>query len=207
LVSTQVVEAGVDIDFPLVLRAMGPLDRIVQAAGRCNREGKLDRGRLVVFRPSEGGLPHGSYRTAVDITARMLSRNVDLDDPSLYQQYFYDLFRLVDLDEADVQEARRHFRYQETAERFRMVEEDTFDVVVLYDEHAAELVEQARPTERLSRGLIRQLQPYLVALRTYQLHEYETRGLIEQPREGLRVWLGEYDRRRGIVADMPVLIA
>ena len=133
LIATQVVEAGVDLDFPLVLRAIGPLDRIVQAAGRCNREGRLASGRVVVFWPAEGKVPPGAYRTGTDTAMSLLSRpQVDLHDPTLYRTYFELLYQAVETDAKGIQNLRQALDYPEVAQRFRLIEDDTAAVVVRY---------------------------------------------------------------------------
>ena len=210
LVSTQVVEAGVDLDFPLVLRAVGPLDRIVQAAGRCNREGRLvpDRARVILFDPLEGGrLPGGEYQTATDNSRVMLrSPGFNFDDPATYNTYFRQLYQLVDLDAEGVQAKRRSLDFPAVAESFRMIRDDAVPVVVHYrgvagdDARADELVAaiRARP-EAFTRDLLRRLQPYLVNLHVRMIPALQINGLIVDLLPGLAEWVGHYDPVRGIV--------
>ena len=128
VVSTQLVEAGVDIDFPVVFRALGPLDRIAQAAGRCNREGRLpDKGRVVVFQPEDDSMPGGAYRTGTDVTETMRSEGlIDFTDPTTFDTYFRILFADTDADERDIQHYRAERYYKEVADRFRIIDDDTF---------------------------------------------------------------------------------
>ena len=74
LIATQCIEAGVDVDFPVVWRAYAPLDAIIQAAGRCNREGKrTELGKVCVFLPEEERYPPGGgYEQAAQVTKMLL---------------------------------------------------------------------------------------------------------------------------------------
>ncbi|MHC1712540.1 MAG: CRISPR-associated endonuclease Cas3'' [Solidesulfovibrio sp.] len=103
LISTQCIEAGVDIDFPLVYRAMGPLEAIAQAAGRCNRDGKMAAGRFVVFDPEatgrRQGYPSPAYFQAAEVTRTMLavSGELDINDPAVFRQYYERLYGVNNL--------------------------------------------------------------------------------------------------------------
>jgi CRISPR-associated endonuclease/helicase Cas3 len=207
LVSTQVIEAGVDVDFPLVLRAMGPLDRIVQAAGRCNREGRLDAGRVIIFDPAAGGLPPGPYRTGTQVTQNLLADpSCDLHDPAIYQRYFEAYYGQIDPDERRVQETRAALDYPEVATRFRMIEDDTSPIVVRYptadgEPSVDDLIASLRRQPVARRDQLRRLQPYIVGLRAKELAHAEQRGLVAEIIPGLYEWLGRYDETRGIALE------
>ncbi len=112
LISTQVVEAGVD-DFPVVYRAIGPLDRIIQVAGRCNREWRDPNrlGKVVIFSPKEGRMPTGAYCGGKAEAEAMLRKNrvpKMLHQPDIFIEYFQRLLADMStkLDEKDIQSLR-----------------------------------------------------------------------------------------------------
>ena len=206
LVSTQVVEAGVDLDFPVVFRALGPLDRIVQAAGRCNREGLMaDGGRVFVFRPREGRMPRGEYASAFDQTRVLLKRQPDLHEPEVFREYFSQLYQVVPTDKEGIQELRKRYDYPEVARKFRMIEDDTTPVIVQYTEKdpvrerdRVRMLDRIRAMGTLLPGDHRRLQPYAVGLRSRELSQFESS--TEDLAEGVMLWIGSYEKLRGISA-------
>jgi CRISPR-associated endonuclease/helicase Cas3 len=138
VVSTQLIEAGVDVDFPVVFRALGPLDSIVQAAGRCNREGKRRdddgrpcRGEVIIFEPEEHSLPSGVYKAATQQTATFLTR-ISAEslaiNPGIFGDYFSQLFQLTPTDHARKQETtiqgdRKCLRFREVSRKAKVIEE------------------------------------------------------------------------------------
>ncbi|MEW6660770.1 MAG: CRISPR-associated helicase Cas3' [Thermodesulfobacteriota bacterium] len=206
VVATQVVEAGVDLDFPVVLRAMGPLDRIVQAAGRCNREGRLSQGRMVIFQPAEGQVPPGDYRAGHDIARAMLNRpSIDLHSPGIYESYFHQLYQAVNTDKHGINELRQCLDFPEVAARFKLIEGVTAPLVVRYPKDSSptdELLRRLQNPGALPSGkarlLLRRLQPYLVNVRHGLLARYQKSGLVKELPLGLWEWLGDYHPVRGL---------
>jgi CRISPR-associated endonuclease/helicase Cas3 len=210
LVTTQVVEAGVDLDFPVVMRAVGPLDRIVQAAGRCNREGRLPRGEVIVFELAQGSSPRGAYRTGTDEARISLQQpNADLHQPDTYRDYFERLYQGVRLDREDIQQARQRFQFETVAQKYRLIRDDTCPVVVMGHNPDAvnALLQQGRAMVQAGGMLPRiwrqRLHAYTVNLYRREADALRQQGLIQDdPTLGVALYVGAYDSLTGIRAAM-----
>lgn len=211
LVSTQLIEAGVDLDFPVVFRVVAPADSVIQAAGRCNRNGRLGirGGRVVVFDPEGGKLPSGTYESLTGITrSTYLARpeTYSFDDPAALAAYYGEAYATV----TQIREADANFRtwrgksdFPTVAKEFRMIPEDSsVDVVV-----------QTHPDSKVDARLLAVLDelrhnPYLaVDSQTRRLLQRHTASasradvsLTEELPQGIRVWLGAYDARQGLLS-------
>ena len=169
VISTQLVEAGVDMDFPVVYRALAGLDSIAQAAGRCNREGKLaELGKVIVFNAPKQA-PMGILRKAADTTRSIFS--VNLEDPlayKLFEKYFSELYwkansldvkGIIPLLMPDRQECGVYFRA--AADRFRMIDDSLQKTVLVRYGEGERLIDELKMIGP-NRTLMRKLQRYTV---------------------------------------------
>lgn len=196
VVSTQLIEAGIDVDFPAVYRALGPLEAVVQAAGRCNREGLLKdgpgrptHGRVVVFLPEDHTLPPGDYGVRERLAATELREGADLHDPAVFTPYFREVYSHVSqapkvqvyTGEKPFQAAHAGLYFEQVARAYQMIEGEMVPVIVRgYDEEkVSALLEtlQYSRDKRERRDAWRALQGYTVNLYPNQakkLAEYLT---------------------------------
>jgi CRISPR-associated endonuclease/helicase Cas3 len=176
VVSTQLVEAGVDLDFPEVYRALAGADSLAQAAGRCNREGRRAKGRLHVFiAPTEP--PRGILRTAKKTTELFWKQGrLDLKDPALFEQYFRSLYGAVQTDPG-VEAAEKELRFEDSAHYFQMIDDSGIPVVAPY-EGSEKRIENIR-REGITRLGLRGLQRYLVNLYPQEIDELNRAGAID----------------------------
>jgi CRISPR-associated endonuclease/helicase Cas3 len=207
VVSTQLVEAGVDLDFPVVYRAIAGLDSIAQAAGRCNREGLLTEGTVKVFVPASK-IPVGYLRQAAEIGRRLLSTGTDDPlAPERFTEYFKEIYWLHG-DRLDAKgiladlapDSELHFSFRTAAEKFHIIDEAQYaPVLVRYGEGEKfiNLLIRKGP----ERWLMRKLQRYVVNIPRYMLAKLKGTMEIEEPFPGVYVQsnMGCYDEALGLV--------
>ena len=214
VVSTQLVEAGVDIDFPVVYRALAGLDSIAQAAGRCNREGRLEeQGRVVVFVPPEPP-PIGHLRKAAQACVSTLhGQHADPLARSLFATYFRDFYSKVDLDGKKIVPMLKvapktlGVQFRTAADAFRLIDDkDSATVVVRYAEHRDEIEKLlcVLAAEGPARWLMRKLQRYTVSIHKRVADEMLEQGGLTLPMPGLYVQVNAdnlYDPMLGLKLD------
>lgn len=211
VVSTQVVEAGVDFDFPVVYRAVGPLDSIAQAAGRCDREGHLTvalgrpGGKVIVFEPEDPATAPGVYKEATERTRAMIRQgNLSIDEPADIRRYFDRLYGEANLG-GELQEMRKGLKFRSLGAEFEMIEDNTVSVFVPYDGEARELIAELDAMGLLDLKHRRGLQKYAVGLYRSELQSAAMRGFLYEVREGSGLWVcpeGFYDLKVGFTTEV-----
>ena len=207
VVSTQLVEAGVDLDFPVVMREMAPLESIVQAAGRCNREGLLiggTGGHVMVFRSRDGKMPPSNwYRNGAKIVEQdflACGRQPRIDHPEDIAEYHRRLYPTGDLDSKDIHTKRTGYNFQAVAESYKIIDSVTTPLVVWTWDPAREEIEKllAELRRQPSRSAYRRLQRYTVNVYEHEFRLIGNTCVMNDP-PGVNVCSLPYDNALGLV--------
>jgi len=203
VISTQLVEAGVDIDFPVVYRALAGLDAVAQAAGRCNREGMLPgMGKVVVFvppKPAVPGLLRKAQQSGQEIMRLTEGDPLTRERFEAYFRHYYASLNSLDeeniiglLDMHNRVEARRaEFSFRTAADKFQLIKEEGQTAVIVHygESHnfiaALEASQNMEPHQR--RGVLRRLQRYTVNIREQECRKLMTSGDIREIFEGCHI--------------------
>ncbi len=133
MVATQCIEAGVDISFDVMYRALAPLESIIQAAGRCNRSDATKRGKFSVFLPDEEKLyPDDFYRQASNAVLTLIARHeIDLNDLSHIQEYYKILYGNGQVrQKKELSDAIKNMDFHGVAKAYRLIEDNQLQILV-----------------------------------------------------------------------------
>lgn len=147
VVSTQLIEAGVDIDFPVVFRSAAGIDSIAQAAGRCNREGKLSEGGKVFIFSPENGLPRGYFRQNAETAEIIMRRHEEPLSLEAVKEYFQNLYWMNEksLDEYHILDdlaegiKRGDFPFKSVSQKFKLIKNNMWPIITPWDPEAKEV--------------------------------------------------------------------
>lgn len=190
VISTQLVEAGVDLDFPVVYRALAGLDSIAQAAGRCNREGKLKSGKVVIFVPPKSS-PRGPLLFGEQATRSVWYGNGGPPlSHTLFDGYFRQYFAQENPDKHDimpllVKDSRQGIvQFRSAAQRFRLIDDAGQSILVPYGEDGFKRMDELRKCGP-GRYLMRKLQRYSVNVYENEFDKLRELGAIEELQPGI----------------------
>lgn len=209
VVSTQLVEAGVDLDFAAVYRAEAGFDSIAQAAGRCNREGHLPTGRVYLFE-SDARPPLGLLRHAADTAKELAAKFPNPLAPEAVHEYFRLLYwtqqhhldarQILDCFRASAREPILTLQFRTASERFRMIRDAQVPILISFD-RCAEKLHRLLLRDVLDHLPERALQPYLVPVHSRAAQSLLDAGATVGHSSGIALLVNDqlYSADRGLL--------
>lgn len=199
--STQLIEAGVDFDFPVVFRALAPLEAIIQAAGRCNRENTLgpSGGIVFLFKLHDSGMPDKTYSACANHAEEFLKMDIaQLHMPETFNKYYAQVVQLyVNPDQYNINQARNGFNFQTVNDSYRIIRDLTESLYMYnYSDESRNLFHSLEYKEFLSRDDFRKMQAYTVSV--YRHFIFKNGAMCKTMPQGFMVWYGNYDPQTGI---------
>jgi len=199
--STQLIEAGVDFDFPVVFRAIAPLEAVIQSAGRCNREGNLGDlgGKVFLFKIQDGGMPDKTYAACAGHAEELIKQNINqLHGHKIFNEYYAQVIRLyVDPDRYNINEARKQFNFKTVNDSYRIIPKTTEGLYIYnYNDASRQLLHSLEHKEFLSRDDFRKMQQFTVQV--YKHFIIQNGAMCKTMPQGFMVWYGNYDPETGI---------
>lgn len=185
VVSTSLIEAGVDLDFYCVFRELSGLDSILQSGGRCNREGKRKNAEVFIFTLEGVKIPSQDERA--NITKGLINRYQDISCPESIAEYYDKLF-FVERDKLTANSISNESKqlnainFRTYAEKFEIIENNTISVAVPRDENSAKLIDALRFGAKVSP---RKLQKYCFSVKRYEFEKLATQGVINDFDSGI----------------------
>lgn len=203
VVATQLIEAGVDIDFPIVFRQEAGLDSVLQASGRCNREGKLGTGNTIVF-GLQKPLPPGHIKQTNDARLAIMNREYDWFSPEAMEAYFKQLYsRVNSFDKKNIKDLlyKAEIQFETAASAFHLIDDNTVSVIVNW-KNSMDLVEKLLE-EGPSYSLMKALSQFSINVRNGDMKKLVEAGAIEEVLEGIYIIRDQsfYSNEVGLVTD------
>jgi CRISPR-associated endonuclease/helicase Cas3 len=206
VITTQMVEAGVDIDFSVVYREIGPIDSVIQAGGRCNRNGKMDtKGQVFIFHFNDEltTIPP-SYKTAVEIAKQKMTRP-DFHNPSWCTECFRELHSIKDLDSKGIKKLQNDLNFKSIGSEFKMIEQDCYPILINEGGVLNQIINKLKNNKNLNREDFRLIQNYSVNFYPHNLVKHK--DLCKRLADGIYLWVGDYSQLYGVVCDeQPIYI-
>lgn len=205
LCSTQLIEAGVDIDFPVVFRELAPLEAIIQSAGRCNREGKLKEGLVYLFQLEDQSQPSLDYETFAKFAQLCYQGNENrLTESDFYSDYYSNIIRLYAAEDT-ITPKRKDFMFQDVADMYHIIDSDTIPLFIYrYNKESLRLYNEIKDKVYLSRKNYQRIAQYSVQINNWFVEANKDKKA--ETSNGITIWSGKYSEEIGLRNENEIFI-